>query len=121
MVLNRPSVRIGRERGPLGQAVVENTTQRIQIRPLIQRLQFDLFRSDVVDGTEKRSSLIKRLFGGSLGEFGETKIEELDVEPPAGQPGQHDVLGLDVAVQQIHLLGSNERIERLHHEIVEIL
>jgi hypothetical protein len=80
MIRHRLSYGIAREGRGLGQGEVVDATERVEVGSLIERFHLDLFGSDVVDRTEKGSALIERLERRLLAEFGETKIEELDLE-----------------------------------------
>ena len=53
-------------------------------------------------------------------EGGQAEIHDFHLEFSGRQPGEHQVRGLDVAVDQIEFLGGDERLLGLHGEFAEI-
>jgi hypothetical protein len=65
--------------------------------------------------------LLDFLLGLILDQNRETKIDDFDLEGAGGQPREHDVGRLEIAVDHVHFLCGDERFERLRGYAFKIM
>jgi hypothetical protein len=112
--------RLSIERIGPGQAVVINAADGIHVGALVKRVSFELLGRHEADRSEDGVIVGNRLVRRSWQKFGESKVHELDVETSAGQPGDHEVAGLDIAMDQVSVLRCDESFLALKSEFAEI-
>ena len=106
--------------GP-GQCLIVDTAHRIQVRPRVQRHPLELLGSHEKNRAEDRLQLFQLLLGLRLRQRRQAEVHDLHLKFPGGQPGQHQVRGLDVAMDQIQFLRRDERLLRLDRQLTEII
>ena len=99
------------ERRPAGEALVEHAAERVDVRASVERQPLDLLGRGVLDGADEdpgprqvgRARLLR-----------DAEVRQVDV---LGGLGDQDVRGLDVAVDQVVVVGGVERArDLLEHE-----
>ena len=104
-----------------GEGVVVNAAHGIEVGARIQLHALELLGCHEKNGAEDRILLVDGLQRGFGGELGESEIDNLDLEFPRGQPGQHDVGGLEIAVNEIHVLCCDQGLLCLQGEFAEVV
>ena len=94
MCLEHEEVALAGERGATGEAVEEDTAERVDVGTPVDRKALDLLRRCVVDGPEERARAASALWTRPLGE-----PEVAEVEVASGLRDE-DVRRLHVAVEQ---------------------
>ena len=105
---------VGLEGQASGDHLVENDTDGVNVRLVVGHLASRLFRRDVVD---RADGGFRHGAGLATGEPGDTEVRDLD--GPVFQ--QHDVLGLDVPVDDALVVGMLKRPENLGREVDRFL
>jgi hypothetical protein len=104
-----------------GEAVVVDAAEWIHIGAFVERSALELLGSHEVDGTKDGVAVVDGLERGGGWELGEAEVDELDLEAAAGEPGDHEVGGLDVAVDELEVLGGDEGFLALDGHFAEVL
>ena len=112
--------RVAVERPRAGDHLVEHDAEGEDVRAVVDGAPLGLLGRHVGGGAEDHAlhgqcaSVVSRLTSGPgaglLAQLGETEVEDLDVLVV----GDHDVAGLEVAVDQATLVGRPERLGDLH-------
>ena len=102
---------IAAERGHRRQHEVIGRTQRVEVAAVIQRVPLGLLGAHVGRGPHRDPHLGQVRAVSSMCA---AQAEIGDLHPPP--PGDQDVLGLDVAVDQAGLAGRPDRLRRLLHD-----
>jgi hypothetical protein len=102
------------------QCFVIDAPNGIDVRSGVERLAFKLLGRHEKDGAEDGIHGLNFLTALGLREHGEPKVHDLDLEFSRRQPSEHDVAGLQVAVNQVEVLCGNECFLGLQGEFPEI-
>ncbi|MGC4014482.1 MAG: hypothetical protein QM755_08215 [Luteolibacter sp.] len=102
------------------QGEVVDAPHRIQVGAAIHEAALELLGRHEENRTIDRILLVEGLFGGLRRELGEAEVHDLHLELPGGQPGQHQVPRLDIAVDDMEILRSDEGLLRLDGHFTEI-
>jgi hypothetical protein len=93
-----------------GQAVEEDTAERVDVDPAVERPALDLLGSAVVDGAEKEARLRELSRGRPLGEAEVAQVRMVV------RLGEEDIRGLNVAVDESRPVRSVESAADLLRE-----
>ena len=107
-------LRLARERRLARQALVENGPERVDVGPSVERVGRDLLRGQVGDRADERPRLRQAVVGGRVGE---PEVHHADPDVSALLAGDHDVLGLDVAVNDAAGVAVLERLGGLDRDV----
>jgi hypothetical protein len=102
--------RVGFERHPAAQHLVEDDAQAVEVGAAVDRLGLDLLGREVLGGAEERALLGQV---GRLGRLGDAEVAHL--HPPV--LGQQDVGRLDVPVDQARGVGHRQRPRHLGGDV----
>ena len=108
------------ERIPAGQGEIVNAADRVHVQAGVDRPALEQFRRHVEDRAEDRVVLFEVPGRGGGSEVGEAEVDDLGLEASGRQPVEHDVRGLEVAVDQAEVLGGDERFLDLEDQFAEI-
>ena len=109
------------DRALAGEQIVEDAAHGVDVGAGIERLVAELFGGDVEDRAIDGRIAFEALHGGLGDEAGEAEVEDFVLPGAAGQAGAHDVLRLEIAVDQAGLVGGHEGFERLLGGLGELL
>ncbi len=99
---------------------VKDAAERIQIGADVHRLAVELLRRHKVDGA-RHGLLVRVGRRRGIDEARDAEIQHLHEHRAAGLPGEHDVRGLQVAVQEPGVMGGGESLERLPCKFAKFL
>jgi hypothetical protein len=96
---------VGGEGDVAGEAVKGHTAQRVLVGPAVEWLALDLLRSAVLQGAQELTGGSQRAVG--RGVFGDAEVAQVGtlLLSWSVRPGQEDVGGFDVAVDQPGMVG----------------
>ena len=110
-----------------GHGLVEQATEGEDVRSMVDPLALHLFGRHIADGPHDRSfgrllpghgrNLSTTLFGQGLGQLGEAEIQHLGI----AVAGDHDVVGLEIAVDDALGVGLGEPLRRLAEPTEQVL
>ena len=104
-----------------GESIVVNATNGIHVGAEIELCAFKLLWGHEKDRTKDGVFLVDRLQRRFGAEFCQSKVDDFHLKFTRREPGEHDVSGLEVAVDQSHVLSGDEGLLCLQREFSEVL
>ena len=96
------------------QTLVHDGAERVDVGPSVEGVRADLFGGKVRHGPDESARLGQAVLGGRLSE---AEVHDPDPRRPAFLARDHDVLGLDVAVDHVARVAVLERIGDLDGDV----
>ena len=106
-----------RERRLSREALIEDCPQRIRVRPAVEAPRCDLLRAEVRHGAHERPGLREAVLGRCERE---AEVHHARANVASLLAGGHDVLGLDVAVDDAAGVAVVERVGDLHPDVEDV-
>ena len=110
------------EGGVAGDGFVEDAAEGVEVGAVVDGEALELFGGHVVDGAHEGVEVVDGLGLGGIEIFGEAEVEDFDLEERLGRaPGDHEVAGLEVAMDEAEGVGGDDGLEALVGEAKEVL
>src|SRR5438034_1141487 len=97
-----------------GQQPIGNGGETVDVGPAVHQLPRQGLGRDVLEGADEEARPREALFGRQVGVAGDAEVEQLHA---LGGRIVHDVLGLQVPMDNPRLMGRRERRRQLPHEV----
>ncbi len=108
------------ERIDSGKRLIIDASHRIKVRAGVEWLAFELLGCHEKDRTEYRLHRFQIFLRLGLSQGGEAEIHDFYLEFPGWEPSEHQIRGLEIAMDHVQLLRGDECFLSLQCELAEV-